>query len=286
MQSGGGILPSCAAVIVDYDSGPALAACVRSLQGQVDTIVVVDNASREPARSRLAAGGVDPASLVLIRNPENRGFAAACNQGLVAVPSEVVLFVNPDCVLPAGAVARLCATLKSDPTIGMVGPRLLGPDGQEQWGGRREFPGVLAGLRRLAGRRPSAQPGGETVSSPIDVPAISGACMAVRREACAAVGVWDEGFFLHCEDLDWCRRFGLAGWRVVFDPAVSVYHDKGTCSRSRPCFVEWHKHRGMWRFYRKYEGRSAWGRVFAPVVALGIAAHFVVACVRLSIRSS
>jgi len=275
-----------AAIVVDYDSGPALAACVRSLQGQVDAIVLVDNASREPAQARLVAAGVDPAELVLIRNAENRGFAAACNQGLVAVPAEVVLFVNPDCVLPEGAVARLCATLHSDPRIGMVGPRLVGSDGREQWGGRREFPGVLAGLRRMIGRLPSGMPGGATVSSPIEVPAISGACMVVRREACAAVGVWDEGFFLHCEDLDWCRRFWLAGWRVVFDPAVSVRHDKGACSRSRPCFVEWHKHRGMWRFYRKYEGRAGWGRVFAPVVALGIVAHFVLSCARLSMRSS
>lgn len=269
-----------AAIVVNYDSGPALGACVRSLQGQVNAIVVVDNASREPAQQRLAAAGVDLSSLVLIRNSENRGFAAACNQGLVALPAEVVLFVNPDCVLPEGAVARLCATLQSDPKIGMVGPRLVGPDGREQWGGRREFPGVLAGLRRMIGRRPSGMPGGEAVSSPIDVPAISGACMAVRRDACAAVGVWDEGFFLHCEDLDWCRRFWLAGWRVVFDPAVSVLHEKGVCSRSRPWFVEWHKHRGMWRFYRKYEGRSGWGSVFAPVVALGIAGHFLLACIK------
>ena len=86
----------------------------------------------------------------------------------------------------------------------------------------------------------------------MEVEAISGACMLVRRAALDDVGGLDEGYFLHCEDLDWCHRFRQAGWRVLFVPGVRVVHDKGVSSRARPVFVQWHLHRGMVRYYRKF----------------------------------
>ncbi|GGY29286.1 hypothetical protein GCM10011289_35390 [Paludibacterium paludis] len=76
--------------------------------------------------------------------------------------------------------------------------------------------------------------------------------MLVKREALDDVGLWDESYFLHCEDLDWCMRFRLNNWLVVFVPDARVIHVWGACSRSRPFFVEWHKHYGMLRFYNKF----------------------------------
>jgi GT2 family glycosyltransferase len=86
----------------------------------------------------------------------------------------------------------------------------------------------------------------------IDVDAISGAFMLVKRKAIEDVGLLDEGYFLHCEDLDWCMRFKMAGYRILFVPNIVINHAKGGCSGNRPIFVEWHKHKGMLRFYRKF----------------------------------
>ena len=76
--------------------------------------------------------------------------------------------------------------------------------------------------------------------------------MLVTREAMQEVGEWDEGYFLHCEDLDWCMRFRQKGWKILFVPSSRIEHALGVCSKSRPIFVEWHKHKGMMRFYRKF----------------------------------
>jgi GT2 family glycosyltransferase len=76
--------------------------------------------------------------------------------------------------------------------------------------------------------------------------------MFVRREALEKVGPLDEGYFLHCEDLDWCERFRRGGWKVLFVPDTTVVHDKGASSRGRPVRVLWHLHRGMVRYYRKF----------------------------------
>jgi hypothetical protein len=93
------------------------------------------------------------------------------------------------------------------------------------------------------------------------------------REAIESVGLWDEGYFLHCEDLDWCIRFRQSGWKILFVPDAPVVHHKGTCSRSRPIFVEWHKHKGMMRFYRKFFGKE-YSSAFMWLVALGVWLRF------------
>jgi hypothetical protein len=105
------------------------------------------------------------------------------------------------------------------------------------------------------------------------VEAISGAFMMVRRDALARVGPLDEGYFLHCEDLDWCMRFRRSGRRVLFVPGATAVHHKGTSSRGRPVRVLWHMHRGMVRFYRKFFRREYPGPFMWLVVA-GVAVRF------------
>lgn len=120
-------------------------------------------------------------------------------------------------------------------------------------------------------------------SGPIEVEAISGACMLVKRAAVDDVGLWDEGYFLHCEDLDWCMRFRQKGWQILFVPDVRIYHALGACSRSRRLFVEWHKHKGMLRFYGKffrhqYPGALMW------LVTFGVWLRFGLAVADLAVR--
>jgi len=269
----------CDVIIVNYNAGPLLAACVQSALASrpVRQVIVVDNASADDSLAQLAERITDGRARV-IRNGGNLGFAAACNIGLAASHEPHILFLNPDSVLAPGALDRLSEALDSDARIGMVGGFLANPDGSEQPGGRRTIPTPgrafirAFGLSRLGRRWPSLF--GDFLlhdtplpDRPTPVDAISGACMLVKRTAIDAVGPWDEGYFLHCEDLDWCLRFRQAGWRILFVPDAQVTHEWGACSRSRPVFVEWHKHRGMLRFYRKFFRERYPGGLWALVVA-------------------
>jgi GT2 family glycosyltransferase len=161
--------------------------------------------------------------------------------------------------------------------MGMVGGLLLNPDGTEQGGGRRAAPTPWLsfirafGLHRLSQRWPKLfydfhedkQP---LPDNPTQVEAISGACMLVRQDAIADVGKMDEGYFLHCEDLDWCMRFRQNGWEILFVPDVKVLHNKGTCSKTKPIFVAWQKHKGMIRYYRKFFRHRYPGLLYGAVV--------------------
>lgn len=279
-------------VIVNYNAGPLLTACIGAALPQVDEVVIVDNASSDDSLARVTTRFADEARLRVIRNSRNLGFAAACNQGAAAAKGDAVMFLNPDCILEANAVSRLHDVLRGhceegsdvSPDVGMVGGLLRNPDGTEQRGARRAVPTpwrsfVRAfGLSRFAGFFPRMffdfhlhnQPLPE---KPVEVEAISGACMLVHRRAMADVGPWDEGYFLHCEDLDWCMRFRQKGYRIVFVPDARIMHALGVCGRARPIFVEWHKHKGMMRFYRKFF-RHQYPGILMGLVAVGVWMRF------------
>lgn len=283
--------PALSAIIVNYNAGTLLRGCVDSLLAcpLAVEVIVVDNASHDGSLDGLP----DSPRIRVIRNTTNVGFAAACNIGIRASSAPFLLFLNPDCFFQPGAVATLLASLQSDDRVGMVGGLLVNEDGTEQGGGRRAVPTpwrsfVRAfGLHRFANRWPKLfydfhlhkQPLPE---EPIEVEAISGACMLVKREAMEDVGLWDEGYFLHCEDLDWCMRFRQKGWKIMFVPDARIYHALGACSRSRRVFVEWHKHKGMVRFYGKffrhqYPGALMWLVTLGVWLRFGLAAAYLTA---------
>ncbi len=109
--------------------------------------------------------------------------------------------------------------------------------------------------------------------APTEVEAISGALMLVRKEALIEIGGWDEGYFLHCEDLDLCMQFRKAGFKILFVPNASVIHAKGICSNSKKLFVSWHKHRGMLRFYKKFF-RKKYSSLLTFIISIGIYIRF------------
>lgn len=269
--------------MVNYNAGGLLRGCVDSLLNctlKVE-VIVVDNASTDKSLSAIQK----LPKVQVIQNSTNVGFASACNCGIGVAGADKLLFINPDCTFEPGTLSKLQEVLDSDDGIGMVGGLLVNLDGSEQAGGRRAIPTpwrsfVRAfGLARYADRWPSLfydfhlnkKPLPE---HPIEVEAISGACMMVKRSALDDVGEWDEDYFLHCEDLDWCMRFRQHGWKILFVPSARITHALGVCGRSRPIFVEWHKHKGMMRFYRKffhhqYPGLLMW------VVTLGVWLRFL-----------
>lgn len=273
------------AVVVNYNAGLLLTRCVKSMLAQgIGEVVVVDNASSDGSLGILRSAVPRDRRLQIIRNEANLGFAAGCNVGIRHSSGQYLLFLNPDARLEEAALQRMLEALISAADVGMVGGRLCNPDGTEQAGGRRVLPTprrafVRAfGLSRLAALSPRLfsdflMHGQPMPDEPVWVEAISGACMMVKRQAMDEVGLWDEGYFLHCEDVDWCMRFSRNGWKTLFVSQARVVHYKGTCSRTRPIFVEWHKHRGMIRFYRKFF-RSQYPGPLMTMVTLAVWLRF------------
>lgn len=276
------------AIIVNYNAGDLLRQCINSLIAcdcEVE-IIVVDNASQDESLAAIA----DIHQLTVIKNPTNTGFAAACNQGITAAKADYFLFLNPDSTIEAQALSRMIDVFENDKQVGMAGGMLCHLDGTEQPGGRRVFPTPRLAFMRATGLSLLSEffpklfsdfllhnsPVPETA---VEVEAISGACMLVKREAVENVGQWDEGYFLHCEDLDWCMRFRQNNWKVMFVPDAKVLHALGVCGRNRPVFVEWHKHKGMCRFYCKffrheYPGLLMWLVMVAVWMRFGLVALY------------
>jgi len=277
-------LSDCDVIIINYNAGVVLTECVADLvSSTIRSIIVVDNASKDGSLALLETSLKD-SRLKVFRNASNLGFAAACNMGARISSSRYLLFLNPDCLLTPTALLRLLTVINSADDIGMVGGLLINPDGSEQQGGRRFFPTPgralvnTFGLYALANALPKhfsdfSMHREPLPRHPTQVEAISGACMLVKRVAVDDVGLWDEKYFLHCEDLDWCMRFRQKGWKIMFVSDVRVVHHKGVCSKSRPIFVEWHKHKGMIRFYRKFF-RQQYPTVLMWLVFLGVWLRF------------
>jgi GT2 family glycosyltransferase len=277
-------------ITVSFDCGDHLVAGARAVLASTASVelIVVDNGSTDHSVDALRhAVGADPRVRVL-ENAANLGFARANNRGLAAARGEWLLFLNPDCSVEPRTIEGMKSALSTRADAGMAGCLLLNPDGSEQAGCRRETPtpgkafvrafglAPLARLLRLdEGRfRDFVRSRDPLPSGPAEVDAISGAFMFVRRAAIEAVGPLDEGYFLHCEDLDWCLRFRQAGYRVLFVPGVAVVHAKGVSSRGRPVRVLWHMHRGMVRFYGKFF-RDRYARPLFWLVLAGVWLRFV-----------
>ncbi len=281
-------------VIVNFNAGPGLVYSVKAAISDANEVIVIDNASSDGSLEWLESAFGSDSKLRIVRGLSNEGFAKACNRGVALATGEFVFFLNPDCELEEGAMACLLEAIQADDEVGMVGGLLLNPDGSEQAGGRRAIPTpwrsfVRAfGLARFSKRWPKLffdfnlhkEPLPKT---PIEVEAISGACMLVKREAMQEIGLLDEEYFMHCEDLDWCIRFCRGDWKILFVPGARMLHHKGVCSRARPIFVEWHKHKGMMRFYRKlfrlqYPGVLMW------FVSVGVWLRFILVAIYHSAR--
>jgi N-acetylglucosaminyl-diphospho-decaprenol L-rhamnosyltransferase len=257
-----------AAVVVTHNSAATLRACLDAAlaQPELGELWVVDNGSTDDWRAALP----DDPRLHCIGNPDNPGFARACNQGAAASRADWLLFLNPDCELPPAALRDLLAAWATRPTLGLLGAQLVNPDGSPQAAARRRTPTPQLVLR---GARPELPAGAAGTAAVEPVEAISGALMLLPRAQFAALGGFDDGYRLHCEDLDLCRRVLLAGREVGLATRVAVLHHKGTSSQRRPVWVEWQKHRGMWRYFGKFD-RAATPWWISTLLAAGLLLRF------------
>ena len=250
--------PVLSIIVVSYNTAALLRRCLASLPqtvaGAPVEVIVVDNASTDGSADIVAAHFHE---VDLIRLPSNTGFAAANNTGLAAARGRYLCLLNPDTEVSPGALERLVAWLEEHPATGVVAPRLLNPDGTTQAVGFR-FPGLLQLAldwfplhprllgSRLNGRYPPPWRRPFRVDYPL------GACFVVRRAAAADVGLFDAGYFMYSEEVDWCRRLAAAGWQIWTLPAATVLHHGGSSTRQQPArmFAELHLSRD--RYLRRW----------------------------------
>ena len=257
-----------ATIIVNYNAGETLQQCVSALLNGTEpsTLTVVDNASSDGSAEDLQRFYGKHKDVDFQFNPTNAGFAPAVNSVARGLDVDWVLILNPDCILELETLGRLKAALEEDPQAGLAGPAVRDEHGCLQRATMRRFPGPWKSLMSASGfwRLGKWMPffhGVEVDASglsgnPEVCDAVSGACMLVRRSALEAVGYLDERYAMHCEDLDLMFRLKEKGWHCLYVPRASSIHRQGLSSRSRPTWVHFQKHRGMARFFRKFQAKS------------------------------
>ena len=282
-------------IIVNFNSGEHLSRCVQSVLASTVPVrvFVIDNHSTDKSLFLLKSSfGGDP-RIRIIENKENLGFARANNQVLPATEADYILLVNPDCIIKPDTLGSMLAVMEAYPEAGMAGCLIRNPDGSEQAGSRRYIPTPwrsiirVLKLSKLFRKYPEIGmfnlAGQPLPDHPVPMEAISGAFMFIRRKAMEQVGPMDDRYFLHCEDLDWCMRFRQDGWKILFVPHIEIIHTKGGCSESRPIKVEWHKHSGMIRFYRKFfRGQYPAGLMYLVMAAVW--ARFAMLALLISLK--
>ena len=248
--------------IVNYNSTDYLLRCLKSICDSLEElparIFVQDNASKD---------NVDRVTSVcarvhLSKNSYNMGFARAVNIVLKQGAAPYVVVLNPDTRIENNFFETATHYMDENPDIGIMGPRILNPDGSVQ-GSARAFPTALTGLfgrstfitkwfpNNKMSRRNVITCKSDGIT-PMEVDWVSGACMVVRKEALDDVGFLDERFFLYWEDADWCKRMRASGWKVIYYPRASIVHYAGgSCAESHiRATVEFHK--SAYRLFAKH----------------------------------
>lgn len=226
-----------AVIIVNWKVRELLRECLRSVytQGGLPEdgfeVIVVDNNSGDGSVEMVRA---EFPQVQLVANDANLGFGAANNQAMELTAAPVLLLLNPDTLVHDGALGGMVARLVNEPTLAIIGCRLLNADGTlQRWTG-----GAFPNLRNVAchylfldrlfpsALRPQSLYLDRDFAAPLDVDWVSGACMAIRRNALGGA-LFDKRFFMYAEDMELCQRMIHSGWRVSYDPAFSIIHYQG-----------------------------------------------------------
>ena len=273
------IPPRLSLVMVVYMTGPALMESVRHVlaEPRVEEFIIVDNGSSLADAAWLRELARREPRVRLLQGLGNIGFARAANLGAAAAKGEALVFLNPDAFLTPGAIAALADAARDRPSPCIIGARVFNTDGTEQRGARRgeitpvttlltlsKLSATLPPLRRFEIHREGEPP----PPYPVDTPTISGACFYMSAADFHVLGGFDEGYFLHVEDVDLCWRARRQGGSVLFQPNARIVH-VGSTSKESPLVIEWHKGRGLVRYFLKRADsrrRKALALALAPLI--------------------
>jgi len=274
--------PVLSIVIVSWNVREDLRECLQSLlreegsrleSGEIE-IIIVDNASTDGTAEMV---NLEFPQVKLLVNSQNLGYTKANNIGINHSRGKYILLLNPDTIVHQGALQALIDCAESHPEAGIIGAKLLNPDGSVQRSAR-SFPDIGAGLFRntFLGRLFPNNPfvrrylltdfGYDEVR---EVDWVSGAAMLVRRDLIERIGGLDERFWAYCEDVDLCWRAWQVGYKVLFCPNAVITHKVGRSSDQRlvPSLIQHHK--SMWLFYLK-NYRHRYPLLLFPLIGLGI----------------
>lgn len=218
-------------IIVSFNTKDLLKRCLESLPS-FSEIIVVDNDSVDGTVEMLEK--IKGSKIKIIKNKENVGFAKAVNQGLRQAKGEFILLLNSDIFAKKDALAKLVSFAKDQPQTGVVGGRLLNPDGSPQ-GSCFYLPTLARVIKEFWFNGPSTlgkfTPQGH---EPVEVEAVMGAVFLIPKKVLQKVGFFDERYFMYFEDLDYCRRIRQAGLKVFFVPKAEFVHEHGASGKSIP----------------------------------------------------
>jgi GT2 family glycosyltransferase len=225
-------------------------------------VIVVDNGSEDGTVDAVRTQFPDTSVIAL---PRNIGFAAGNNQGLLKMRGRHAVLLNSDTILLPDGFERCVGYLDAHPGVAVVGPQLLNPDRTKQ-NCIHNSPTILSELvgqsllRRLFPRRyPSKR---VHYDGPVEVEAVLGACLFVRREVVDQIGPIDEDYFFFLEETDWCHRIRAQGWKVVHLPDARVIHLYGESTKKKvPLRTRIEYYRSRYTFFRKNRSRVAFRAV-------------------------
>lgn len=283
--------PDVDVIIVSRDTRELLRVCLASIEmarpaygGEIH-IIVVDCASSDDTVGALTPGFP---RVRWLPSSENLGFTRGNNLALRATRSPLVLFLNPDTVIQPDALPRMTASLLDSSRRGLVGPRLLNPDGTTQ-SSRRRFPSVWTGFIESTVWQRWADSWNVVAdffvrdrSSDEDqsVDWVVGACMLAQRDALSDVGLFDESFFMYSEEVDLCRRLRDRGWAIGYVAGARVTHHEGQSSQRNLVRRDLLFHESRVRYYEKHFG--AWP---AALLRLATLVHFAILLGEESMRA-
>jgi GT2 family glycosyltransferase len=249
-------------IIVSWNVRSLLQTCLKSVeveQGALRLEIIVvdsgsDDGSPEMVREQFP-------QVHLIVREDNVGFPLGNNIGLAEANGRYLLLLNPDTEVVGDALSRMVGYLDGNPDVGVVGGQLLNPDNTVQ-SSRRRFPTVATAFFESTWFQPFAPKGilrryyaediddGETA----DVDWVKGACLMTRKTILDEVGPLDADYFMYSEELDWCKRIKMAGWRVVYFPEAKIIHYEGKSSEQAVTARHINFQRAKLRYFRKYHG--------------------------------
>ncbi|MCS1394262.1 glycosyltransferase family 2 protein [Lysinibacillus boronitolerans] len=249
-------------VIVNYNTKKLTLECIKSIYNANKLydveIIVVDNASSDDSVS--AIKNLFP-RVHIIENQKNVGFSKANNQAICTSDARYVLLLNSDTIVKKDSLSTIIEYMDVFQDVGAVGCEVNLADGTLDKACHRGFPTPDASFYYMIGlaqKYPTSPKYNSYHKSYLnmkeihDIDCLVGAFMMVRREVIEQVGLLDEEFFMYGEDIDWCYRIKEAGWRIVYNPTVSITHYKGASSRKKPFKIVYEFHRAMYIFHKKH----------------------------------
>ncbi len=293
--------PDISVVILNWNTERLLRRCIASIKNHNTSqvsyeIIVVDNASEDGSRAMVTSEFPD---VKLVINKRNIGFGAGNNRGAVEATGRYILFLNSDTEVHTDCLLKLVQFADEHPECGIVGPKLLNADGSLQYS-CRHYPNLATGFFRntpLGRLFPSNRHNADYLMSSWDhasnrnVDWVSGAALMIRRATADEVGMFDEDYFMYCEDVDLCRRVNMAPrnassvetWKVTYVPDATITHFIGRSSDKVPTRMTYEFHRSQYLFYRKHY-LAATPIFLRPLIPVGIIMRAVGQLIRYRIK--